>query len=74
MHFSLLYDIHQEALNSVWEKEQEAVCKKKMWCMWFVWVNVLIGKIKLTVYVCLEVEEKDEVVWLEKAGSVIHKV
>ena len=22
-------------LNSVWEKEQEAVCRKKVWCMWY---------------------------------------
>ena len=51
MHFSL-YDIHQAALNLVWEKEQKAVCKKKVWCMWFVWVNVLIEKVELTV-LCL---------------------
>ena len=45
-----------------------------MWYMWFVWVNVLIGKIELTAYVCLQVEEKDEVVWIEEAGSAINKM
>ena len=36
-------------------------------------MNVLIGKIELTVYVCLQVEERDEVVLIEEAESVIYR-
>ena len=50
----------------MWEKEQEAVFEKKVG-VYGLWVNVLITKIELTVYICLEVEEKDKVVWIEEA-------
>ena len=75
MYFSL-YNINQAALNSVWEKEQEAVCKKKVWCVLFVWVNILIVYVELTVYVCLEVEKKwyCTYIWGEETGSVLHKM
>ena len=42
--------------------------------MWFVWVNVLIGKIELTVNFCLQVEERDEVERIEEAVSVLDKM
>ena len=37
-------------------------------------MNVLIGKIELTVNLCLQVEERDEVERIEEAGSVLDKM